>query len=204
MLSSLLVSRKHHSDEIQLLKKLITIAFLMILGVNIGNWLVLPFKTGITNMRYDVDSDSNLVLNSEQFELGGWIASNTPTNSLIASNFLCSSKQTNDLSNTNFDCRNRNTLVWIAPLARRPVLLEAPSWIPSAPGTNRLSKIVQYIDYAERFANLPGSEIAMQLQELGVTYLVIDKGKTGTTKWEPSANIVFETESYSVLKLVDK
>jgi hypothetical protein len=44
----------------------------------------------------------------------------------------------------------------------------------------------------------------MQLQELGVTYLVIDKGKTGTTKWEPSANIVFETESYSVLKLVDK
>jgi hypothetical protein len=204
ILSSLLVSRKPHSDEIQLLKKLITIAFLMILGVNIGNWLVLPFKTGITNMRYDVDSDSNLVLNSEQFELGGWIASNTPTNSLIASNFLCSSKQTNDLSNTNFDCRNRNTLVWIAPLARRPVLLEAPSWIPSAPGTNRLSKIVQYIDYAERFANLPGSEIAMQLQELGVTYLVIDKGKTGTTKWEPSANIVFETESYSVLKLVDK
>jgi hypothetical protein len=204
MLSTLLVGRKRHSGETHISKKPLTLAFVMILGVNIGNWLVLPFKTEITNMRYDIDSDSSLVLSVEQFEVGEWIASNTPADSLIASNFPCSSEQTDDASNTNFDCRNRNTLIWIAPLARRPVLLEAPSWIPSAPGANRLGKIIQYINYAERFANLAGSETALQLQEQGVTYFVIDKTKTTTTNWEPGANVVFENKSYFVLKLVDK
>ena len=44
----------------------------------------------------------------------------------------------------------------------------------------------------------------MQLQEQGVTFLVIDKAKTTTTNWEPSADVVFENKSYFVLKMVKK
>jgi hypothetical protein len=199
-----LIKRRPHSGDTQISTKPLTIALAMILGINTGNWLVVPFKTGITNMRYDIDSASSLVLNSDQFEVGEWIALNTPTKSLIASNFSCSPEQTNDASNTNLDCRIRNTLVWIAPLARRQVLLEAPSWTPSEPGAKRLDKIIRYIESADLFADLGSSETAKQLREQGVEYLVIDKAKTATTNWEPSANIVFQTKGYFVLKLVDK
>ena len=204
LLGTFFVRRRSHFPEIQLSKKPLAILILIILGTNVGNWIVLPFKTGITKARYDIDSASSLVLNVEQFEVGEWIASNTPINSLIASNFPCSSEQTDDVANTNLDCRNRNTLVWLAPLARRLVLLEAPSWIPSAPGANRFGKISQYIDFAERFVNSEGPETSMQLQEQGVTFLVIDKAKTTTTNWEPSADVVFENKSYFVLKMVKK
>ena len=204
ILVTFLLRRRSHSCETQLATKPLAILILLILGTNFGNWLVLPFKTGITDARYDNVADSSLVLNDDQFEVGRWIKSNTPNNSLIASNFSCSTEETSDTSKPDLDCRNRNTLVWIAPLARRQVLLEAPSWVPSAPSASRLDRINQYIDYVERFINSAGPETVMQLQEQGVTYLVIDKAKTAKAIWGPSTDVVFENRTYFVLKMVKK
>lgn len=92
----------------------------------------------------------------------------------------------------------------IAPLVRRQVLLEAPSWMPSAPGASRTDKIIQYNDHAGRFANLAGSKKAMHHKELNFDFLFIVKAKTGPTNWGPSADVIIENLCYLVLKMVEK
>ena len=180
------------------------LVLVLILGSNFGTWAVHPFKPSITNVWQDVDFNSHNILSEQQTIVADWIRRNTSVDSLLASNFQCSPIDLRDFETaSSLDCSNRNTLSWLAPLARRKVLLESITWLQGSPGSPEQKISENYIQAVELFSHVNDLQSAIKLNEYGVNYVVIDKAKTATTNWEPSANVVFETKNFFILKMVD-
>ena len=182
---------------------LIPIVFMLVLGSNLGTWLVHPFKPSITNIWQDVSFNSELVFSNQQISVGKWIQINTPVDSLVASNFQCSPFELGSTEITNnLECSTRNTLSWIVPLARRTALLESVVWFQGIPGSRERLVAEHYLDVVDLFARLNNPGSLSVLRDLGVDYVVIDKFKTALANWGPSTDVVFENKNYFVLKMV--
>jgi hypothetical protein len=102
----------------------------------------------------------------------------------------------------NLDCSNRNTLSWIAPLARRNVLLESITWFQGTPDSPERIAAYEYVHDLDTFARMNDSQSISKLKEYGVDYVVIDRARTTTTSWAPNADVVFENIDYLVLRMV--
>jgi len=176
------------------------IACLFIAGTNLGNWFVYPFKSDISSLFYDLSDSSNQLYAIDQQSIAEWVEINTPENSIVGSNFLCSNLilTIKDISER-LDCRNRNNFAWITALAHRQVLLEV--WFPTELNVNVDTNINKYLYLSDTFATQNYSMSYEELVRLGVDYFVIDRSRTKLTTWSPNASIVFENESYLILML---
>lgn len=179
------------------------IALSLILGSNLGAWILHPFKPSITNIWHDVNFNSEITFSHQQISAANWIRLNTPADSLIASNFQCTLMELqNSETAKNLDCSNRNTLSWIAPLARRNVLLESITWFQGTPDSPERIAAYEYVHDLDTFARMNDSQSISKLKEYGVDYVVIDRARTTTTSWAPNADVVFENIDYLVLRMV--
>jgi hypothetical protein len=181
------------------IKSIALVACLFIAGVNFGNWIAYPFKNDVTKLFHDVSDQSDQLNSNDQRSIAEWLSLNTPENSIIASNFLCSSLILS--VKTEYDklnCLNRNTFAWITALAHRQVLLEV--WFP--PKNNAIVKESkeQYLHLSDTFADQNDSLSYKDLVLLGVDYFVIDRSRAKKSTWSPHASIVFQNESYLILK----
>ena len=181
------------------IKSFALVACLFIAGVNFGNWISYPFKNDVTKLFHDVSDQSDQLNSNDQRSVAEWLSLNTPENSIVTSNFLCSSLILS--VKTEYDklnCLNRNTFAWITALAHRQVLLEV--WFP--PKNNAIVKESkeQYLYLSDTFADQNDSLSYNDLVQLGVDYFVIDRSRTEKSTWSPHATIVFQNESYLILK----
>ena len=159
-----------------------------------------PFKSDISSFFYDLSDSSEQLYAIDQQSIAEWVEINTPENSIVGSNFLCSNLilTIKDISER-LDCRNRNNFAWITALAHRQVLLEV--WFPTELNVNVDTRINRYLYLSDTFATQNYSMSYEELARLGVDYFIIDRSRTKRTTWSPNASIVFENESYLILKL---
>jgi hypothetical protein len=202
ILLSLILIRKYADCKMTFAKirGFLLIACLFIAGTNLGNWFVYPFKSDISSLFYDLSDSSNQLYAIDQQSIAEWVEINTPENSIVGSNFLCSNLilTIKDISER-LDCRNRNNFAWITALAHRQVLLEV--WFPTELNVNVDTNINKYLYLSDTFATQNYSMSYEELVRLGVDYFVIDRSRTKLTTWSPNASIVFENESYLILML---
>jgi hypothetical protein len=159
--------------------------FLLLIGVNLGNWLVSPLKPAITRIWQDVYFDSDVAFPIEQFEVGNWLNSNTPYESIIATNFSCPVL----------------LLSWIVPIAKRQVLIESPAWFSSTPGSEQDREVNEILADIEDASTDNSNAAFSKLADRGVDYLVIDKERSTRTSWSPSAISVYANNKYFVIKI---
>jgi hypothetical protein len=182
------------------IKSFFLVACLFLAGTNFGNWIVYPFKSDISELFHDVSDHSDQLNSNDQSSIADWLELNTPENSIVGSNFLCSNLilSIKTLSDR-LDCRNRNTFAWISALAHRQVLLEV--WFPLENYVDANTSRKKYLYLSDTFATQNYLKSYKDLVQLGVDYFIIDRSRTEKKTWSPFASIVFQTEDYFILEL---
>ena len=180
----------------------LNLCILLAIGINLGNWIVAPLKPNITRFWQDVNFGSEVAFSREQFDIANWIRMNTPEDSVIATNFSCSAV---DLSSTqlaqDLDCLTRNTLTWIAPIAKREVLIESPIWFSLTPGSSQEREISTLIEFTDGAINDSDPKALDFLRSLNADYIVIDYRRTDMFSCNSFKNVLYKTSNFCIAKI---
>lgn len=176
--------------------------FLLLAGINLGNWLVSPLKPTITRFWQDVNFQSDIAYTDEQFDIANWLNSNTADTSIVATNFSCPISVLSDSEMfSELQCLIRNTASWIVPLANRQALIESPAWFIGAPGSAQEKEINDLLGDIEDASFSNSTASFSKLMVRGVDYLVIDSRRSPRTSWLPNAKQVYSNNHYYVVKI---
>ena len=181
---------------------LVPTILILVLGTNFGTWLMNPYRPAINNLWKDVDFNSGNSFTEGQLKTTEWIRLNTPKDSLIASNFQCSiNVLSSPMKSKVINCATRNTLSWIAPLAKRKVLTEAIEWSGGAPNSTNYAIANNWIQLLDEFSPVRGDQSISDLRALGVDFLIMDKSRFESSSAGSFGQIVFETRDFCVFRL---
>ena len=182
------------------------VATTLILGSNLGTWAVVSYRPVVLSVWFDLPDQPEYVFNDDQFEVANWIATHTSSNAIIASNTLClkiiSEGERTPSTNIGPDCKNRNMLAWLSSLSHRRMFLEAPLTSLMGSGSDLSEFEINSYNAVIRFG-LNGDQSSLEfLQELGVTYFVIEHGQSGGIPYVENLDLVFNNSRYSIVKFV--
>ena len=179
------------------------ISFITVLAVaiNFGVFIVQSNRQDILNHFYELNSEVDLPVSDSMLEVGQWINENTESFSIIATNYFCSNSDPTEsliLLPKSGDCRTRNELAWVSATSKRRMLIEAPLFVAgkemSSDEANRYSTSLEF--------GLTGSIAAYNdLQKYRVDYFVLDRRHSINENWNESAEIVFSSGDFLILKL---
>jgi hypothetical protein len=157
-------------------------------------------------------------------EVGSWIRANTPTDTLIGSNYFCETR-----ANFKLDCSDPSwwrkwqvkadeagafdsfCLVetkqqighvqnYLLPaVTDRRFYIQGPGFIL---GCSQPSEwITERIDLSESFARMPDDENCSKLVDAGVEFFVVDRRTTDRESWDGFATEKLSNQSFRVLEL---
>jgi hypothetical protein len=181
---------------------LVPTILILVLGTNFGTWLMTPYRPAINNLWKDINFNSGSSFTEGQLKTTEWMRLNTPEDSLIASNFQCSvNVLLSPIKSKAIDCSNRNTLSWIAPLAKRKVLTEAIEWTGGASNSTNYAIANNWIQLVDEFSSMGGGQSISDLRALGVDFLIMEKSRFEFSTVGFLGQIVFETSDFYVFSL---
>jgi hypothetical protein len=168
---------------------------------NAGVWFTQSQRVNILEHYYDIDLTSDFILSDSQIEMGEWIANNTDTDAILATNFLCDVQIENGvpfpLTREN-DCLNRNTLSWLASIAHRRVLIESPVYSGSYIGsTQQISDYNTSLEYGKNRSD----KSLDYLKNRNVDYFVFDKENSRSHNLLVFRDSIFENISYAIVPI---
>ncbi len=149
----------------------------------------------------------------ETKEVGQWIRTNTPTDSIIASNSFCCKgttwlpeavSQINTLRTQFSESKNREQAFGganylLVSESRRRFLLAGPRFV--VPTSSQTETIAKWLDWSVRFGSTGDKPLAEQLKLAGTNYYVIDLRALGDAS--PPAfeqKVVFKNARYQILE----
>ena len=184
-----------------LLKNSLSLVVTTIFFVNIGFWIVQIQRINILESHYDIQLTSDFIISDTQLDIGRWLESNTDSNSILATNFLCD--VTIGLGEPfpqykKDECLNRNTLTWLASIGHRRVLIESPVYSGLYVGTN-----MQIKDYnsSVRFGRDMNSMSGGYLFKRGVDYFIFDKAISKIHGLRDFGSVLYENSDYVIFAL---
>lgn len=143
----------------------------------------------IAQSTYSPESPNGLSV--DHVEAIGWLQRQNQHRELVATNFVCS-----DPSQVPPDC-----LAITFPLAAigsQPMLLEGFSY---SAGMQAPGWAVQRLELVESFVRQGSQTAGMELADLGVRWVFVDKRRTSQRNWEPVGEVVFQNDFAIVLRL---
>jgi hypothetical protein len=181
---------------------IVTVAVAFLGGANLGTWLTHPWKPAIANVWQDTNWGNEYAFTDNQISVSEWIKENTTESDVLVSNHFCSKKLLNSVEiSGSLDCINRNTISWLAPLARRKVLIESPDWFSGKKNGEQDLYIDSILQNVEDASVLNNSRAFEEIRQLGAGFFVVELARTTLNTWSPHGRIVFRNDDYVILKL---
>ena len=138
-----------------------------------------------------------LAWTTQHFEAGTWVRENTPSNDVIATNRFCNTVP------EPLDCPGAFPMV--TALTGRQVLVESAGRGFSPADKDSQGRIPAWarerIELQASFAADPTKESAKRLWEVGVRWFWIDEAVPHASEWEPFAEIAYENDVATILRL---
>jgi hypothetical protein len=182
---------------------IVVVSVVLNLGLFVGNTLHNPIKI----MFYELNESRNDFIRSDNVAAAIWIEQNSDVDDIVATNTLCSGVvDVGDLTlgtigseNQSLECFERNTNMFVAAVASRRLLIEAPIFGPSGftltPETSRRYNLIYEL------STDPTAATIMSFRELGVSWLLIDQNRMNSFDWRSLAVLRFSIGETIVLSI---